>query len=703
MIDEAASKVAQLLEAKSIAIVGASVRPDAIGSIVLSNLARIGTDARVYPINPRYTEVGGRRCYPALNDLPEKPDAVFIAVPAEAAPAVLKEAGASGIRAAVVNASGFSDAGQRHLTEIAQHHGMALCGPNTVGLFNARERITLWTVGNFRFQPGPVAILAQSGTASMILAGSPRNLGSDYTVCCGNEAGLSVADYLAYAAKDAAIQVIVVFLETIRNPELFERASQVALDGGKRIIALKVGRTARGSDLVRSHTGALAGDDRIYAAYLRHLGIVTVGNLDELVETAILFRDCNSQSGTRAPLLATFSGGVAALAADLAEDAGLSLASLSPDTAHRIEEIAPGVRAVNPLDAWGRGWNEETFGGIVDELLSDGGVGAVVPLVDVPASGDGEFMQGEGIARIFAARRSRTDKALVLVNSSGQGSPSPQIESSIRGAGGTCLSGLEESIVALARWSSPPAPEALRELEPALIAKIELGLDRLTREAARGTDWHEFARDFGLRLVSSKQAPAVDDAVTAAREFGYPVVLKAIHPSIQHKTELGLVRFPLPDEASLSKAHAEVSATCRKLSLPGIAIQVEPWLPHEIELIVGVRNVERFGSFCLVGLGGIYTDTLDAVSVRLGPVTPATARRMLDETPAGRLLSGARGKVYDIDAVIDQIVALSAIGYAGKNALRSIEMNPLIPLDRGCGAVAVDLAADLIASQHERL
>jgi acyl-CoA synthetase (NDP forming) len=634
-----------------------------------------------------------------LSALSEPPEAAFIAVPAEAAVCVLEEAGTRGIRAAVVNASGFSEAQQEQLSHIAEQHGIALCGPNTVGFINIRDHVALWTVGNFRFRPGPVAVVTQSGTASMILAGSPRNLGCDYVVCCGNEAGLSVSDYLAYFARDDLIRVILVFLETIRNPELFADSARIALERGKRIVALKVGRSSRGADMVMSHTGALAGDNRIYAAFLRQLGITTVGDLDEMVETAILFRDCLSQAEPRAPLLATFSGGVAALAADLAEDAGLSFPSLAPETTDRIEEVAPGVRAANPLDAWGRGWNEETFGQIVEQALGDTALGAVVPAVDIPADGDGEFMQGEGIARIFEAKKPGTAKALVLVNS-GQGSPAPEVVQSIQRTGATCLSGLRESILALAHWSSPTMPEELRELAPDFVDDVRRGLDRLSRDEARATDWQQFVGGLGLRLLPSRHTPTVEQALSAADEFGYPVALKAVHPSIRHKTELRLVRLPLTNPASLSEAYEEVALACQALSLPGVELRVEPWLPHDLELILGVRNVDRFGSFCLVGLGGIYAEALDAVSVHVGPITTDTALKMLERTPAGQLLSGSRGRSYDIESVTDQLVVLSALGAAGSDRLSSIEVNPLIPLAPGKGAFGVDLAVEF-RNPHE--
>lgn len=259
-----------LFNPKAVAVVGASQREESIGLRVIRNLKRFGFEGPVYPVHPTNTEVNGMQCYPSLSALPGKVDAVFIGLPAAQGPSVLEEAGRLGIRGACINASGFADADadgialQATLREVAEKSRIALCGPNNLGLFNVHKKVALWTPRYASaLKPGPVAVISQSGTMALMLCQDERELGLAHVITCGNEAVLGAAEYLDYVARDDNVRTVLLFLETIRNPGLFEAAALEAHRRGKRIIALKSGASEAGRALVAAHTGSLAGEDRL--------------------------------------------------------------------------------------------------------------------------------------------------------------------------------------------------------------------------------------------------------------------------------------------------------------------------------------------------------------------------------------------------------------------------------------------------------
>ncbi len=688
----------KLLNPGSVAIVGASPREIATGHVVQKNLELRDFGGSVYPVNPRYDEIRGLPCYASLGELPIVPDTVFIAIPAVAGPAILEEAARLGVGAAYINASGYGDADdagnalQDDIRAIATEHAMALCGPNNVGAINVHHQTSLWTTDLPRLDPGPVAIISHSGSVAIGLAQDERNLGLAYVITPGNEAVTDVADYLEYVVRDDRVQTIMLFLEVIRRPEAFAAAAAEAHTRGKRILAIKVGRTKAGSAAIAGHTGSLSGEDAVYEAFLRRHGIVRLNDLDELNEAAVLFGTYPDAPRAPGVLATTLSGGQCSLIADLADDVELSLPPLTAETRAMIQPAYPDYATLaNPLDAWGAGWDAEVFRTTLDGIVSDERYGTVICAGDPPNTGGFDLDFVIEMAEVLAETASKTDRRLVLYNATAAPVPNRRVKAILDDAGIPYLSGMRSALGAIAAWTAFNGPER----------------DDIAIDGARAARWRERAGDagamtepewFGLlgeagvSMVDCRAAASAAEATAHADASGYPVVLKGTSPDLPHKSELGLVRIGLdsPDAVSgafadlsgVLDAHPEASARC---------VTVQAMADAGVELIAGVRNDPAFGSLVVVGLGGTLVELLRQSSLRLGPVSLESARTMLDETLAGTLLRGARGAgPYDIDAAAELIAALSRFGAATHGVLSAVEINPLIALEEGHGAIGVD-------------
>ncbi|HYB70233.1 MAG TPA: acetate--CoA ligase family protein [Candidatus Bathyarchaeia archaeon] len=689
--------VGRLLAPRSVAIVGASPREDTIGFRVIRNLRRLGFPGAIIPVNPRYPAVAGLACYPSLSDLPAPVDAAFIAVPNTGGPALVEEAGRAGIRAIVVNASGYADGGpegqdlQRRLTDAARAHGIALAGPNNMGFVNVHGQTAMWTAARFpTLTPGPLAIISQSGSIAIALSQDERQLGIAYVVSAGNEAVLTAADYLAEIVRDDRVRVVAVFLETIRDPAGFLEAAAEARTRGKPVIALKVGRTEGGRAAVAAHTGALSGEDAVYDAFFERHGVVRVRDLDEMIEAATLFAAYPVPPPSRKLTVVTLSGGEAALSADLGTELGLEFPALSPSTLERVREAFPPFATPrNPVDAWGLGWDRDRFRRIVEALVDDPDLPTITFGIDATAGGGGDTSMMTDAAGTCVEIAARTDKRLVFFNNATGGGPNPGIRDVLRKAGIPYLAGMRPALAVLARW----AAHGEWRLRAASSAAVPTPGHRPTPAAVDPRRLDEVARfrllrDAGVPAVEVVAVHSADEAAAAAERLGYPVAVKASGADIAHKTDRGLVRLGVDGADALAVAFRDLTARAG----PAVTVILQPMAGPGIELLVGVRNDPAFGSLTVVGLGGIHVELLRESAIRIGPVTPEDARAMLRATPAATLLAGVRGAgPFDLDAAVDAIVALSAFGAANQGVLAAVEVNPLIVLPRGRGAVAVDV------------
>ena len=696
----------RLMNPRSIAVVGASERADAIGTRVIRNLRLMGYQGRIHPVNPRYAEVAGLACFPTLAAIPECPDAAFLAVPAAQGPPLMDEAAARGIRAVFINANGYADGGaegavlQRRVEEVAKANDIAVAGPNNLGLVNVHDGAAIWTPRYMsEIRKGPLALVSQSGSVAIALACDERKIGFAYLVTTGNEAVLTASDYLRHFARDERVGVVLLYLETVRDPAAFADAAEAAIRQGKRIVALKLGSSSGGRALVQAHTGSLAGEDRLYDVFFKRLGIARVRDLDELVETAAMLSAHPTPPPARDFVAVTLSGGEAALIADVGHELGVEFPPLKEATLQRLRPAFPPYATIrNPLDAWGLGFTPERFKMVLEALAADPAIGTIAFSVDAPGEGGGDVPYAKIMAEASVEAARASGKRLAFFNNVTGTGPNAEVRAILDRAGIPHLSGVRAALAAIGHYLRVPVRPARRSgAAPSVIAAAAFGASELER--------FRFLAEVGLPMAECVAVASAKEAAEAAERLGFPVVLKGTAPGLAHKSELGLVRLALGDAKAVECAYGAVERALAERLAPASPreIYLQKMAPAGVELILGVRNEPGFGSFVLAGLGGIFVEVIERTSLCLGPVDESEALAMLHDTPAARLLAGVRGKgPYDMAAAARAIATLSRVGAASLGSLASLEINPLIVHEKGATGVDVLIEAARPAKEENR-
>lgn len=688
------------MQPRSVAVVGASARAGR-SNAVLRNLRQAGYVGAAYAINPRYDEVDGYPCHPTVQAVPGGVDCVVTAIPAGGVVAALEEAYAAGTRAAIVLASGFgegngaADDDVRALQALAAK-GMSICGPNCFGVVNARTGAAVFNGPIPDPLPaGNVAFVSQSGgLASQIAAPlvEDRGIGLSYLVSCGNQLGLTIEDYLGYCVNDERTDVVAAFVEGFRDLAKLAAVAARARTLRKPIVVLKPGRSERGRAAAMSHTGSLAGSPEILRALLRRHGIVQVESIEELIETTCLLASPQARRPlARAAILLTPSGGEASHFADAAEDAGVDLPALAPQTEAAVRELLPDYGNVgNPLDWTGGIYaRPELFGRLIDAALADPSGGAVV--VNLPGRAGGYPLRH--FARDVAACAAGAAKPIVVYGSLAAGALDDELVAALREGGVPYLAGTQRTVQALAALhdhqaflasdAPPVAPDT-----PSPAARPDLPTGALPFLAAR-----EVLADFGIETVATELAADADAAVAAAERLGYPVAVKVEAPGLTHKSDAGGVVLGCADAASVREAFARVTAIA-----PGAAALVQPMAAGGHETIVGVSSDPLLGPAVMFGLGGVYVEIVKDVAMDVAPLSRAHARGMIERTAASAILAGARGGApADLEALERILVAVGELAVAYRDRLVALDLNPvLVGPD---GATVVDAVIELKEDQ----
>ena len=698
-----------LMKPASIAVVGASQRMTRATRVV-ANLQRFGYAGRIYPINPKYSDVLGLPCYPELGSTPEPADTVVVAIPAEQVPAILTAAVESGVRGAVVLSSGFAEAGpagqqrQAELERLAVDRGLLICGPNCYGVFNIRLGAATFSADVAEpLRPGAVGLVSQSGGFSHAIGEylmQQRAVGLSYIVSCGNQAGLTVEDYIAFLVEDDDTAVVGAFVEGFKKPETFRQAAARARALRKPIVVLKVGRSETARQAMLAHTGSLAGTPEIIEAVLKQSGIVQVSSINEMIDTLALLAAARHHTphGWRVGILSGL-GGECGRAADAADRAGVELPPLSAASVETMRSFMPDfANPRNPLDGTGAMYEDaRLFPQLFDVMLRDEAVDVVAVnlRVNVPRPGGGAPSRQFGHAMIEALAKSPGRLVLAFSSFAG-GDLDQEVVRALADAGVPFLESTETAMLALRNarahgrfldrpdraHSSPAAPR------PSAGFSGTLG----------HAEAMQLLRDFGVPLAETIAVKDAAAAVAAAGRLGYPVVLKIDSPHIAHKTDVGGVRVDCGDAAAVRAAFGdmldEVQRRAPTARLDGALVQ--RMITGGREMILGVKTDPLFGPAVLCGFGGIFVEQLRDVSLRVPPIGPADAAAMIAELRGAAILSGARGRApADTGALAEAIVRLAVLAEAHRKSLRALDINPLLVLDDGHGVMAVDWLIEL--------
>jgi acetate---CoA ligase (ADP-forming) len=677
--------VTAMLEARSVALVGASARPGSLGARMISEMARSPARPRTYLVNPRYADIGGVPCLPSLAGVPEPVDLVLLAVPDTALEDQLTLAARTKARSAVIFGNAFDADGttglRDRLAAIATQAGLAVCGAACMGFVNVARGLR--AVGYVEPDPvpaGPVALITHSGSVFSTLLRARRGFGFSLVVSSGQELVTPAAAYARYALSLAETRVLGLVLEAIRDAGQLRAALQTALNCDVPVVLLSVGRSQAGKSLVSAHSGALAAADGAWEALAGAYGVHRVSDLAELADTLELFaagRRCDTGSG-----IATVhdSGLERAHVADLAAELGVPFAPIGPATAGRLAEaIDPGLKPGNPLDVWASGRDTELlFAECLSALSADPQVAAVALAVDLVPEFDGD----EAYPRAVLTAASGTGKPLAVLAGLPAG-VDPVAAAWVRGAGVPVLEGTRSGLLALRHLL-----DHAHRPEPPRAAAPGPGQSRWAPVLSAGPPdsavLFDLLRDYGFRAVRARAASTRAEALGAAAEIGYPVVLKTDEPYIAHKSDVGGVRLGLAGPDAAGAAYDELAARF------GPRVLVCETAAPGTELALGLVRDAALGPLLVISAGGVLIEIFSERSVVLPPVTRSSARAVLAGLRLAAVLAGARGQQpADLDAIADAITALSRLAADLGDLLDALDINPLI-----CGpsgAVAADV------------
>ncbi len=661
-----------LFHPRAAAVIGASDDSTKHGYIVLNNIRDAGFPGGVYGISRRLTEVNGIPCFPSLADAPEPIDVAFLAIPAEAAVQAVRDCARAGLKAVIVGSAGYAeslDAGgaerQAELAGIARAENIRIVGPNCNGIYNAHHPLSIGfnTAHAKRQAPGGISIFSHSGALFDAMAGRLAMLGAGLSLfaSAGNEADLSVLDYMEYALTHAPTRVIALLIDSLDDGPRFRDLALRARAAGKHVVALKIGTSEAGAQAAIAHSSRLAGDAAAYQALLRASGVAVVHTLEGLMTAAALLDRYGSRPGALGAL--STSGAGASLIADRCAALGVPLAHFAPETHAAIDGLKMFSRIGNPLDL-GIFGGMRRAGQVPSLLAADPSVSVMIGLMHSMNP-----WQGDPIRAALAQAREASGKPLLIVSPGNM----PDAERATYQARGmdvfTETDILLEGIGALLTPAPEPLPAVAAAEPPALPPRT------LTEpEALR------LLAGFGVATVPTVDCTSLAEAQAAAARIGYPVVLKGVAEGIAHKSDLGLVHVNLRDAAAVAQAWADIDC-------PHVIVQA--MVGGGLEAIAGVSRAPGVGLVLLAGLGGIFAEALRDVTMWPVPVSRAAIQADLAASSLGRVLRSPRWTHPAAEAAfIDLLMGLQAAAVSLGERLAAIDINPVI-LGAG-GAIAVD-------------
>ena len=694
----AANAVRRVLAPRSIAVIGASRQPNAVGAAVVRNLVAGGFPGPVYAVNPAAQVIQSMPAYPSLDAIVGPVDLAIIALPAVRVVEAAEQCGRKGVQAIIVLSAGFGEVGaegrarQEELVRVCAEYGMRMVGPNCIGVINTDPAVPLnATFGPIKPRAGRLAMATQSGAVGLaaIDFAAARDLGFSSIVSMGNKADLSGNDLLSYWHTDPRTDVILLYLESFGNPRKFARLAR-SIGRSKPIVALKSGRSLVGARATASHTGALlAASDVTVDALFHQAGVVRTDTLDEMLNVADLLVHQPLPGGRRVAIL-TNAGGPAVMCADTCEAYGIDVPALSDDTRERLRALLPAESSVaNPIDMLAAA-DAETYQRVVEIVAEDPNIDSLIAIFLPPLA-----TRSDDVARALsrAADRVLAKPLLGVFMSAGE---LPDLST----ADGRRIPGYqtpEPAAIALAHavryaeWHAQPveAPPILPEVDADRAGLL------LARALKDGGGWlapddvRHLLELYGVATVEQRVVATADAAGAAAAEIGVEVALKVIAPGVLHKSDVGGVRLHLRGRLAVKRAAERMARQVqRAIGAQPSGYLVQRMAPAGVEMLVGVVNDPRFGPTIACGAGGTLVELVKDVAVRLSPLTAGEAKSMVRELRSFPLLDGYRGApVCDVGALYDVLLRVSALASNHPN-IAELDCNPVMV--NGTGAVVVD-------------
>ncbi|MEJ2476547.1 MAG: acetate--CoA ligase family protein [Desulfobacterales bacterium] len=683
-----------LFRPKKVAVIGASSKELSIGNRVIKNLIDFGFKGDIYPINPKADEIRGIKAFKSITDCPDNIDVVHMVIPAKFVPQAVEDCGRKGVKNIIINSGGFSETGpegetiERDFLARAVKYGIRILGPNCQGIINSDPRIRAYC--NFTFtkpEPGFISIVALSGgVAEVIHQGfAAMGVGTRIYASNGNACDVTIPEIIRYLGEDDGTRVIVTYVEGLRDSANFmQTVREVA--ARKPILAMKAGRTAEGAKAAASHTGGLAKEDLATDLIFKKAGVVTFTDEGELIQAAAAFATQPIPKGNRVGII-TNTGGPAVIATDVFVGSGCQLPPLSEKTVEQLKTtLYPEASVNNPIDVLATG-TAAHYRACMDAMLADDAFDCIFVNFVTPF-----FVDNESIAREIVAVSQLQRKPLVcnLMTDRQQWSGVVNI---LRDGGVPCFSLPGEAaraMAALVRYNTIRSRET-GELKTFSDIDRQKGWGILSKaeEAGRrnlsAEEVYEILDAYGIQTADWRVAATADQAVAAAENIGFPVVVKADSAAVVHKSDMGAVAVNLADGDAVRAAVNRMQTT---LAADDLRFFVQKFLPGGLEVILGAKAEEDLGHLIMFGLGGIHVEVLKDVVFNLTPVSTTEAKEMLESIKGAPLIEGVRGrKGVNRDILEELILRLSRL-VSDLPAIKEMDLNPVMAFEDG--AVVVD-------------
>ncbi len=701
--DKSVSKLSSIFYPKSIAIIGASRQQGSVGQALLANIIDSRFQGIVYPVNPRAKGILGIKCYPRVMDIPDEVDLAIVIVPARFVPGVLEECGKKKIKGAIVISAGFKEIGgegielEKKVQKIIQKYDISLVGPNCLGVMNTDLELSMnATFGTPMSKEGNIAFISQSGALCVAVLDYAKesNIGFSKFISMGNKAGLTENELLLYLKNDPKTDVILMYLEDLVNGREFMKIARDITSSPtnpKPIIALKAGRTLLGAKAASSHTGSLAGSDRVYDAIFNQCGVLRGETLEELFDYVKAFSSQPLPQGENVAII-TNSGGPGILATDSCIRHGLNIAPFSKNTINALKTILPPQASLNnPVDLIAEA-QHELYEATLREILKDKNVHSSIIILTATS-----FTDVDKIADSIV-RTAKKFKKPVLCSFLGVYDVSSGIE--ILEENGIPSYRFPESAARVLSemtkfnwWLNRPKTEVKKfSVNKAKAKKIIDSVKKEGRLFLLEHESYEVLKAYHFPVVKSSLAKNKTEAAEAAQKIGFPVVLKIASPDILHKFDFGGVKLNLKNKNEVSQAYdailKDVLAKKPKAKIRGVL--VEEMASQGKEIILGMSRDPQFGPILMFGLGGIYVEALEDVTFRLAPIRELTADMMIKRTKTHKILEGFRGEpAYDTEAISECLKRLSQL-VTDFEEIKELDINPLFVYEKGKGCAIVD-------------